>query len=266
MNEPDLASGLYSGVVGHTRLRPRRHALRYRIFMLLLDLDELGRLNADLRLFKVNRPALLSFYECDHADSGPGPLKAKIVKLLADAELPVGGAIRLLCMPRVLGFVFNPISVYFCHGADGRLGAILYEVNNTFGQRHSYLIAAPDPSKGVIQQDCDKRLFVSPFMQMDMTYRFRVVPPSDDVRLMIDGSDGQGPLITTSFLASRQDIDDGTILKALLAHPLMTLMVVAGIHWEALKLFLKGVRLVRRAPAPPEPVTVVLPGPTMGAV
>ena len=257
MTPSSLASGLYAGVVGHTRLRPRRHALRYRIFMLLLDLDELDRLEADHRLFKVNRPGLLSFHECDHADGGPGGLKAKIAAQLADAGLPGGGPIRLLCMPRVLGFVFNPISVYFCHGADGRLGAILYEVNNTFGQRHSYLIAAPPPIKDVIDQGCQKRLFVSPFMHMDMTYRFRVVPPLDDIRLMIDGSDAQGPLIATSFVARRQEIDDGTILKALLSHPLMTLMVVVGIHWEALKLFLKGVRLVPRPPEPHEPVTVV---------
>lgn len=257
MTDPPLASGLYAGVVGHTRLRPRRHALRYRIFMLLLDLDELEPLDGALRLFKVNRPGLLSFYERDHADGGPNGLKAKIAAHLADAGLPTGGPIRLLCMPRVLGFVFNPISVYFCHGSDGRLGAILYEVNNTFGQRHSYLIAAPARVDTLIEQGCDKRLFVSPFMHMDMAYRFRVVPPTDDIRLMIDGSDARGPLITTSFVARRQDIDDGALLKAVLCHPLMTLMVVAGIHWEALKLFIKGVRLVPRPSAPAEPVTVV---------
>jgi DUF1365 family protein len=185
-------------------------------------------------------------------------LKARIERELAKAGLPTGGAIRLLCMPRVLGFVFNPISVYFCHEPDGGLSAILYEVNNTFGQRHAYLIAAPVQPEPLIEQGCDKRLFVSPFMHMDMTYRFRVVPPTDDVRLLIDGSDPQGTLITTSFLARRQDITDGTLLKALMAHPLMTLMVVAAIHWEALRLFLKGIRLVSQPPAPKQSVTVVL--------
>jgi DUF1365 family protein len=258
MTEPSLASGLYAGVVGHTRLRPRRHALRYRIFMLLLDLDELERLDGRLGLFKVNRPALISFHERDHADGAPGSLKAKIEATLQDAGLPVGGPIRLLCMPRLLGFVFNPISVYFCHDPDGRLSAILYEVNNTFGERHSYLIAAPAQPRPVVEQGCGKRLFVSPFMSMDMAYRFRVIPPTDDIRLLIDGSDAQGPLIVTSFIARRREMDDGTIIKAVLAHPLMTLMVVVGIHWEALKLFLKGVRLVPRPPAPDRPVTVVL--------
>ncbi len=258
MTQAALASGLYAGVVGHVRLRPRRHALRYRIFMLLLDLDELDRLGAGLKLFKVNRTGLLSFFERDHADGSAGGLKAKIQAQLTDAGLPVGGPIRLLCMPRLLGFVFNPISVYFCHGADGRLGAILYEVSNTFGQRHSYLIAAPAETGRIVEQGCDKDFYVSPFMHMEMAYRFRVAPPTDDVRLLIDGSDADGLLITASFTAWRQDLTDTSILKAVVGHPLMTLMVVAGIHWEALKLFLKGVKLTRRPPPPSEPVTVVL--------
>jgi DUF1365 family protein len=247
------------------RLRPRRHALRYRLFMLLLDLDELSALDSDLKLFKVNRPGLLSFFERDHGDGSPGALKAKIETELARAGLPVGGPIRLLCMPRMLGFVFNPISVYFCHGPDGALSAILYEVNNTFGQRHSYLIAAPATPAPIVEQGCDKQFFVSPFMHMDMAYSFKVSLPADDVRLVIDGSDPQGPLIIASFLARRQALSDKTILKAMLAHPLMTLMVVAGIHWEALKLFLKGVRLVPRPAPPAAPITVILNTSTGGA-
>ncbi|HVY33461.1 MAG TPA: DUF1365 family protein [Caulobacteraceae bacterium] len=258
MNPNQQASGLYAGVVRHARLRPRRHRLRYRIFMLLLDLDELDALDRRLKLFKVNRAGLLSFQERDHAGGSDRGLKAKIEDDLIAAGLPVGGPIRLLCMPRMLGFVFNPISVYFCHGPDGRLGAIRYEVNNTFGQRHSYLIAAPDQRQTHIEQGCDKQLFVSPFMHMDMTYRFQVDPPTDDVRLVVNGLDAQGLLITTSFSARRRALTDWAILKAIVAHPLMTVMVVAGIHWEALKLFLKGVKLVPRPPPPAEPVTVVL--------
>jgi DUF1365 family protein len=235
--------------------------LRYRIFMLLLDLDELDRLDDGLKLLKVNRPGLLSFHERDHADGSPGRLKDKIEAQLARAGLATGGAIRLLCMPRILGFVFNPISVYFCHGADGQLSAILYEVSNTFGQRHSYLIAAPNRPNPLIEQDCDKRFFVSPFMHMDMAYHFKVMTPTDDLRLVIDGSDAQGPLIIASFAARRQSLTDGVIRKALLNHPLMTFMVVAGIHWEALKLFLKGVRLVPRPAPPPAPITVILNSP-----
>ncbi len=243
-----LASGLYAGPVSHTRLRPRRHALRYRVFMLLLDLDELDQIDGALRLLKINRAGLLSFHERDHADGKPGRLKTKIEAVLSDAGLPFGGPIRLLTMPRLWGFGFNPISVYFCHGVNGRLSALLYEVNNTFGDRHSYLI--PVTGQGAIDQSCAKRLFVSPFMQMDMNYRFRVRPPQDEIALLIDGSEAEGVMITTSFIGQRTALSDKALLQAVLAHPLLTLKVVAGIHWEALKLLLKGVRLVRRAPAP----------------
>ncbi len=261
MNGP-FASGLYAGVVSHVRLRPRRHALRYRIFMLLLDLDELDQLNRSLFLFKVNRPGLLSFFESDHADGSHDSLKGRIQAELTGAGLPADGAIRLLCMPRMLGFVFNPISVYFCHSADGRLAAIRYEVNNTFGQRHAYLIPVPALAQGdlaapAIEQGCEKQLFVSPFLGMDMTYRFRVVPPAQDTRLVIHAADAEGLMIAANFAGRRRELSDASLLKTVLAHPLMTLMVVAAIHWEALKLFLKGVRLVARPPAPADPVTVV---------
>ena len=252
-----LASGLYTGVVSHVRTRPRRHALRYRVFMALVDLDELDELNGRLRLFKANRPGLMSFQEKDHGGGETVGLKSRIQAALVMAGLPVGGPIRLLCLPRVLGFVFNPLSVYFCHGADGSLSAILYEVNNTFGERHAYLIATPDASNAVIEQGCEKRFFVSPFMGMDMTYGFKITPPGEDVRVVVNGFDQEGLLLNANFAGKRRELTDGAVIKAMLGHPLLTLMVVAGIHWEALKLFLKGVRLVARPPAPPEPVTVV---------
>ncbi|HUO22505.1 MAG TPA: DUF1365 domain-containing protein [Caulobacteraceae bacterium] len=256
MSAPAFVSGLYAGVVGHVRLRPVRHALRYRVFMLLLDLDELDRLDRDLALLKINRPGLLSLYERDHLDGGPA-LKARVRAVLVDAGLPADGRIQLMCMPRVLGFVFNPISLYFCHDAEDRLAAMLYEVNNTFGQRHSYLIPVAADGTLVVEQDCDKRLFVSPFMGMDMRYRFRIEPPRETVRVKIDGDDADGPLIVASFIGRRRELSDRAIVAALLGHPLLTLMVVAGIHWEALKLLIKGVRLRPRPAAPPEPVTVV---------
>jgi DUF1365 family protein len=253
-----FVSGLYTGVVAHVRLRPRRHRLRYRVFMLLLDLDELAALDRGLRLLAHNRAGLLGFFDRDHADGAPGVLKAKIEARLAAAGLDMaGGPIRLLSMPRMLGFVFNPISVYFCHRPDGSLGAMLYEVSNTFGQRHSYLIPVGPGAEQPIEQHCDKRLFVSPFLRMDMAYRFRVTPPGEQTAIFIDGRDGEGPLITASFAGRRSELTDGAILKAVLAHPLLTLTVVAAIHWEALKLLLKGVSLRKRPPPPEDPVTVV---------
>lgn len=251
------ASGLYSGVVAHARLRPRMHRLRYRIFMTLLDLDELPDLGRRLRLFGCNRPGLIAFRDTDHLQ-GSGNLRAEVRTLLAQAGLDGGGAIRVLCMPRVLGFVFNPISVYFCHGADGRLVAMLYEVNNTFGQRHAYLIPVAKPDGGMIRQSCDKAFHVSPFMDMAMRYHFEVAEPGQDARLAVDGHTPDGPMITTSFRGARRELTDAAILRAVLAHPLLSLAVLAGIHWEAAKLLLKGLRLKPSPPPPRAPVTIVL--------
>ena len=135
------ASGLYQGAVTHKRLRPREHALRYRVFMLLLDLDELPDLFRRLRLLSRGRFGLMSFDAGDHGDRSGAPLRPQIEQRLAAAGIEAGGPIRLLCMPRVLGYGFNPLSLFFCHRRDGRLAAILYEVTNTFGERHAYLIA-----------------------------------------------------------------------------------------------------------------------------
>ncbi len=254
------ASGLYAGVTRHARFRPRVHRLRYRLFMMLLDLDEAPALSRNLKRFGHNRPALMAFYDRDHLAGGDQPLRLQVESELTRAGLDLqGGPIRLLCMPRVLGFVFNPISVYFCHHPDGRLGAVLYEVNNTFGQRHSYLIpvSKADSGKNEIAQSCDKRLHVSPFMDMAMRYHFRVSPPGETVRVIVDAHDAEGPKLAACFRGERAELTDGAILKCFFAHPFLALAVVAGIHWEAIKLLRKGLRLKPSPPAPATPITVV---------
>jgi len=255
-------SAIYSGSVVHTRVRPVRHRLRYRMLNLLLDLDELPALGRRLWLLGHNRRALFSFHDADHGDGGTETLKAQIDRLLREAGLdPEGGGVRVLCMPRVLGMVFNPISVFFCYRADGTLQALLYEVNNTFGQRHSYLIPVEPGQSGAIRQHCDKRFYVSPFMDMEQTYRFRVAPPDGAVRVGVEAHDTKGPLLFAAFGGRRQALSDGRLLLSFLSHPLLALRVVGGIHWEALKLWRKGMRL-RHRPAPPEaPVTISTPGP-----
>ncbi|HET6970048.1 MAG TPA: DUF1365 family protein, partial [Phenylobacterium sp.] len=142
-----LRSGLYPGVVTHARTRPRRHALRYRIFMLLLDLDELEAADRALRLFSLGRFNLVGFDPRRHGDGSATPLKTQVERQLAAAGIAHGGPVRILAMPRILGTGFNPLTVYYCHRPDGALSAILYEVNNTFGERHSYLIPAPEPDR-----------------------------------------------------------------------------------------------------------------------
>jgi DUF1365 family protein len=252
-------SALYAGKVMHQRLRPRRHRLSYRMFQLLFDLDEIDTLAGRLRFFSRNRFNLFSFVDADHGDGSGAPLKAYVGRQLKAAGIETdGGPIRLLCLPRMLGYAFNPLSVYFCYRRQGPLAAILYEVNNTFGQRHSYLIPVVDePHGNIIEQHCRKAFYVSPFMAMDMDYRFRVAPPDSGLSLHITGSDAQGPLIVAAFSGKRRPLSDAALAGALLAYPLLTLKVVAGIHWEALLLWLKGVRLQPRPAPPSQPVSHV---------
>ncbi len=250
-----LASGLYAGRVSHRRLKPRAHKLGYRIFMLLIDLDELEALKTLKRLTIGRGWNLLGFDPERHGDGSGRPLKAQIETLLAGAGLAHGGPIRVLAMPKVLGHAFNPLSVYFCHGPDGTLSAILYEVNNTFGERHSYLIPAPD--EATIRQGCDKAFYVSPFMDMGLSYQFRIVRPDAQVLVAVDVHDAEGLLLAASFAGERRPLSDASLLRAWLGHPWMTLGSLAAIHWEALFIWLKGEKIRVRPPLPERPVTVV---------
>ena len=250
------ASGLYSGVVSHARLRPRRHRLGYRIFQLLLDLDEVDALDRRLRWFSAERFNLVSFHARDHLAGSDVPLKDQVESLLARAGLTGGGHVQLLCMPRVLGQAFNPLSLYFCHRKAGGLAAILYEVNNTFGERHAYLIPVKGGA-GEIRQACDKAFYVSPFMPMALRYAFEVSPPGEDVRVAIQVSDTDGLLLNTAFAGRRAELTDRALLAAFFGTPLLALKVLAAIHWEGLRTWLKGSGFHRRPPPPEQPVTVV---------
>lgn len=237
------ASAFYAGGVVHQRLRPRRHRLERRVFWLLLDLSELEALDRRLRWFSRNRWNLFAFFDRDHGDGSDRPLRAQVEARLAVIGVHLaGGPIRLLTMPRVLGYVFNPISVYYCHAADGRLAAISYEVSNTFGERHFYDLAIPDSAPDApFRQSCAKALYVSPFLEMEMRYRFSGRTPGDRIGLVIGCDDAGGPLLTASLWGRRRPLADAALARAALTYPLMTLKVVAAIHWEALILWLKGV-------------------------
>jgi DUF1365 family protein len=255
-------SGLYEGVVTHHRLRPKQHRLRYSVFSFLLDLDEIDDIAARLKLFSRNRFNLFSFHDGDYADGAGQDLRDRLGFILADHDLgDCADKIRLLCYPRLLGFVFNPLSVYFCYRADGTIGAVLYEVSNTFGDRHSYLIPVRDGAlddKGVLRQSCAKGFYVSPFIDMVADYHFRIRIPGEKVAVTIRETDAEGPFLNAAFVGDRNPLSDRKLLGAFIRYPLMTLKVVAGIHWEALHLWRKGMTFHKR-PAPPQTaVTYVL--------
>lgn len=257
MNENSDAR-IYTGTVFHRRLRPRVHALSYRVFYMLFDLDRIPALARTSRLFAHNRFSLFSFHDSDHGDGSGRPLRGWIEAQLARAGIAAGGGkIEVLCFPRVLGHVFNPLTVYFCHRVDGGLAAMLYEVNNTFGDRHSYLIPVEEPDAGTVSQTCDKAFYVSPFLPVAGSYHFKVLRPGARLAMTIRESDADGPMLTASFAGEARSFDDTELARVFLRHPLMTLKVVAGIHWEALRLWLKGIRPMPRPAAPASPVTIV---------
>ncbi|MEJ1970366.1 MAG: DUF1365 domain-containing protein [Rhizomicrobium sp.] len=228
----------------HRRLRPLRHAFRYRVFCLLLDLDDVPALRARLWLFRLG---VVGFKAGDHGQGGD--LHAWLDGLLAREGIAAGGARRVLCYPRLFGYVFNPISTWFCHAADGRLAAIVYEVHNTYGERHAYVLPAGEDAT-VIRQQTKKSFFVSPFLSMDCAYAFKIRPPGDDVLVAIAQSETGQPTLTASFAGKRKPLTDAVLLGVLLRHPLMTLKVVAAIHYEAVRLMWKGVARHAHAASP----------------
>ena len=248
---------VYFGAVTHRRLRPVGHRLRYRVFSLLIDLDAIGA--AGLRLLSKNRFNLFSFRERDFGSGRKEGLAAEIRALMQENGVDASGPLRLLFYPRILGFAFNPLAIFYCADRTGAPSAMLYEVRNTFGEKHSYLI--PAESRGpVIRQEADKQFYVSPFMAMAQRYRFSLTTPGEDIAVAIRQSDAEGPILDASFTGERRPLNDATLAKAFFLYPLMTLKIVAASHWEALKLFLKGVQYVPQTAHHTGGVTVVRVG------
>jgi uncharacterized protein len=245
----DAPAALYVGEVMHARLKPMGHRFSYRVMSLLIDLDRLKEADRLSRLFGVNRAALYSFHESDHGARDGSPLRAYTQRCATEHGIDLsGGRVLLLCYPRLLGYTFNPLSVYFCYRASGELALLIYEVRNTFGDIHAYVLPVKpgEMSRAGVRQQQDKLFYVSPFIEMAMRYHFRVLPPGQRIQLRILETDRDGPLLAATFTGLRRALSTGQLWRAFFALPLVTVKIVAAIHWEALRLWLKGARLVPR--------------------
>lgn len=230
---------LYVGKVMHERVRPRRHRFSYRVFWVLVDIDQLDSWPS--RLFSHNRFNLFSLSDHTHGSRDGSSLRGWIDDQLDQAGLDLaGGRVRLLCFPRILGFVFDPLSIWFCEDREGQLGAIVYEVRNTFGDAHTYVLPVSSADDGPIEHSWDKQFYVSPFIDADAIYHFRIRPPDSAVKVTVRENDREGHLFSASMRGERRDLTTGALLRLFFSHPLMTLKVIAGIHYEAAHLFRKG--------------------------
>lgn len=250
-----MHSAFYEGSVGHARLSPTEHRFRYRVFYMLFDLDELAELDRRLRWFSHNRFNAMALHDRDHGSDDGRPLKEWIAETLQksgfDFEL---GRVEMLAFPRILGYVFNPISVWYCHDTDGVVRAVLHEVRNTFGDKHCY-VSPIDPDDAT--QTFGKRLHVSPFMDMDKRYEFSLTLPDEAVAVRIRESDGAGAeMFRAAFTGRRRELDDRTLLSMFVRYPLVTLKAIGAIHFEAIRLWIKRVPFFRRPEPPVEAVTV----------
>lgn len=230
---------LYVGNVMHERVRPRRHRFSYRVFWVLADIDHLDSWPS--RLFSHNRFNLFSLSDRTHGARDGSSLRSWIDGQIAEAGLDLGGGrVRLLCFPRILGFVFDPLSIWFCDDRQGNLAAVVYEVRNTFGEAHTYVLPVTASEGSSIDHTWDKQFYVSPFIDADATYRFRIRPPDTSIALTVREDDQDGHLFSAVMRGERWVLSTTALLRLFVTHPLMTLKVIAGIHYEAAHLWRKG--------------------------
>jgi len=242
-------SRLYGGTIRHTRLRPVTHSFRYRVWYGLFDIDEIDEGTPRRRFFSVDRFNLVSFFRSDHGPCDGSALRPWANRVLGEAGVDLdGGRIAILAFPRILGYVFDPISIWFCWDGENRLRAVIHEVRNTFGDRHCYVVPLPH---GAAPHEVDKALHVSPFMDMDQTYRFTLTEPRQHLTVSIVQRDAGGDILRAGMSLSRAEFTVRNLLVFFVTHPLVTSKAIAAIHWQALRLLAKGLRIHRR----PEPVT-----------
>lgn len=236
---------IYDGKVIHRRFKPKEHYFKYKVFSLLIDIDELETIEKKIKIFSYNKFNIISFFDIDHGPRDGTPIKSWIIKNLKKIGINSEKVqVKLLCYPRIFGYVFNPLSIFFIYDENSKLISILYEVKNTFGEQHTYIFKAEDNE--TLRNSCVKKFHVSPFIDMECNYKFRVNKPSDKISVIIDQSDNDGKLLFASQDGTAKEFSNKNLFVSYIFHPLMTFKVIVAIHYEAFKLWLKGIKFIKK--------------------
>ena len=239
-------SFIYTGNVIHKRFKPKIHFFKYKVFSLLIDLSEIHLLDKNLKIFSYNKFNIVSFYDKDHGARDGSSIQNWVIDNLKKNNIDTNNIqIKLLCYPRIFGYVFNPLSVFYVYDKNLNLISILYEVKNTFGEQHTYVFKT-DINNNLIQHTCKKKFHVSPFIEMDCVYFFRLLKPSNTISVIIDQNDKEGKILYASQDGVKSEINNSNLTKSYLKHPLMTFKIILAIHFEAFKLWSKGIKFVKK--------------------
>ena len=233
-----MNSCIYNGVVFHTRFKPVKHHLDYKTFSLFVDLDEIKKLDKYIPIFSINRFNVFSFYSKDHGERNGKPLKKWVMENLKKFNINKKiNKIKLLCYPRIFGYVFNPLSIFFCY-ENKTLKAVFFEVKNTFNEQHTYIFKIGN--KEIIKQKCKKKFYVSPFMEMETYYDFKLLKPNKKLFVSIKQSDKEGLILNAVQKGERKEFNFKQFIINFFKYPLMTIKIIIAIHFEALLLWKKG--------------------------
>ena len=241
-----INSAIYNGKVIHKRFKPKVHYFKYKVFSLLIDLSELEILDKKVNFFSYNKFNLISFYEKDHGDRDGSSLTSWVKKNLEKYNIQAKDIkIKILCYPRIFGFVFNPLSVFYIYNLEDQLISILYEVKNTFGEQHTYIFKVTKDAN-LVQNNCSKKFHVSPFIEMNCNYFFRLLKPGNKISVVIDQYENEDKILYASQDGVRSDFSTKQLVKSYLKHPVMTFKIILAIHFEAFKLWAKGIKFIKK--------------------
>ena len=240
------SSSIYNGHVIHKRFWPKKHFFKYKVFSLLIDLSELYQLEKELTLFSYNKFNVLSFYDIDHGPRDGSSLIDWVKGNMTKNNINTDGiTIKLLCYPRIWGYVFNPLSVFFVYDKNSNLVSILYEVKNTFNEQHTYIFKLQKTEK-LIEHSCRKKFHVSPFIEMNCTYYFKIAKPGEKISVYIDQYDNKNKLLVALQEGIKVILNNKNLIKVFFSHPMMSFKIILAIHFEAFKLWIKGIRFVKK--------------------